>query len=122
MFVSLDGKAPPLADWVAPAQHHVGPHDFSAFRLSNIMRFEFAANWKLAVENYTDTYHVFSIHPDLHDLMTKRDRFAMNNVVLGSQRVGQRMGAAEHGILDRHAGTTGSQLHVGTRFKILWIP
>ena len=77
IFVNLDGTAPPLADWVAPIEAHVAGFDFSAFRLSRIMTFEFECNWKLAVENYTDNYHVFRVHPALDQLQTSADRFGM---------------------------------------------
>lgn len=77
IFVNIDGNAPPLEDWFDSVREHFAPHDFSSFRLGTILTFEFQANWKLAVENYTDNYHVFSIHPDLHDLMDKHERYAM---------------------------------------------
>jgi len=77
VFVNLSGDAPSIEDWFAPSTEYMSKHNFSAFRLGAIKSFQFDSNWKLAVENYCDNYHVFSIHPDLDDLMDKHERYAM---------------------------------------------
>ena len=52
-------------------------------------------------------------------------RLAMDDAVCGCERIGQRMGGAEHRIFDRHAGPGGPQLnrlpgrHIGGAHKHL---
>ncbi len=65
VFVNLDGRAPALSDWVAPFVELAGEYDLSTLRWAGVLRFEVAANWKFAFENYMEGYHVFSIHPQL---------------------------------------------------------
>ncbi len=97
VFVNLSGDAPSIEDWFAPSTEYMAMHDFAAFRLGAIKSFYFDANWKLAVENYCDNYHVFSIHPDLNDLMDKHERYAMepDRTALKSTYVLSRAGRGE---------------------------
>ena len=65
VFVNLDGKAPELAQYLAPVMSRYASYDLSRFRRAHYQPFEFACNWKLAFENYCDMYHVFKVHPGL---------------------------------------------------------
>ncbi len=65
VFVNLDGKAPPLADLLAPVAARVTAYDFGALRHGGTIHREVAANWKLIHENFFDAYHVASVHPAL---------------------------------------------------------
>jgi choline monooxygenase len=38
------------------------------------LNFDIQANWKLAVENFIEPYHVFSCHPWLHSFVTMAER------------------------------------------------
>jgi choline monooxygenase len=69
IFVDLSGTAPAFETYVAPlaarwrafdpaALVHGGPD--ASFRL------QVACNWKLAVENYCESYHLPWVHPDLN--------------------------------------------------------
>lgn len=77
VFVNLDGKAPPFEEYMAPAISRYEAWDLSCFRVANYAAFEFRCNWKLAVENFCDIYHVFKVHPALDQMQTSADRFAM---------------------------------------------
>ena len=78
VFVNLDGKAEPFESFIAPVLREFEGRDLSVFRRSDpAMRFEFESNWKLAVENYCDFYHVFSLHPALDIAMSDDMRRAM---------------------------------------------
>ena len=74
IFVNLDGKAPPLEDYLAPLNKQAEGFDISQFRYSDTVSGEFNCNWKLAVENWSDVYHVFAVHPGLNKLMDSSQR------------------------------------------------
>ena len=77
IFVNLDGQAPPFEDYLGPAITRFEAWNFAAFKRGAYAAFEFGSNWKLAVENFCDNYHVFKVHPSLHDMQVAGDRFAM---------------------------------------------
>ena len=74
IFVNLDGEAPALKDYLAPAADLVRGYNLGASRHAGTVHFEIAANWKLALENYIEPYHVFSAHPRLHAFVPMSER------------------------------------------------
>ena len=74
VFVNLDAKAPSFEDYIAPVAAHFEAWDETQFRFAYHDDFEFQCNWKLAVENFCDTYHVFKVHPELDRTYTNDDR------------------------------------------------
>ncbi len=74
IFVNLDGKAPPLADYLAPALERIGDYDLNASRYAGTVHFDIATNWKFAMENYIEPYHVFAAHPRLHAFVPMAER------------------------------------------------
>jgi len=77
VFINLDGTADPfetvhhtlLARWpdVTPHLHHGGA--VGSFKL------EVRANWKLAVENYCESYHLPWVHPGLNSYSRLEDHY-----------------------------------------------
>ncbi|MEM6678399.1 MAG: aromatic ring-hydroxylating dioxygenase subunit alpha [Pseudomonadota bacterium] len=77
VFVNLDGTAPEFDIWAAEAKarwaefdrpvHFLG--DESAFRL------DVKTNWKLAVENYCESYHLPWVHPGLNSYSRLEDHY-----------------------------------------------
>ena len=77
VFVNLDGAAPPFAEHAAALMSrwrefeqplfHGGPD--SSFGL------EVACNWKLAVENYCESYHLPWVHPGLNSYSRLEDHY-----------------------------------------------
>ena len=78
VFVNISGTAAPFEDWIAPLArlwsdfaghsfHHGGPD--SSFTL------EVACNWKLAVENYCESYHLPWVHPGLNAYSRLEDHY-----------------------------------------------
>lgn len=77
VFVNIDGKAPAFDEvhaelierWKEFDQplHHGGP--------GSSLRLEIAANWKLAVENYCESYHLPWIHPGLNSYSRLEDHY-----------------------------------------------
>ncbi|MDD9715378.1 aromatic ring-hydroxylating dioxygenase subunit alpha [Dinoroseobacter sp. PD6] len=77
VFVNLSGTAPPFAEanadliarWAALDQplHHGGAE--SRFTLT------VRCNWKLAVENYCESYHLPWVHPGLNEISRLEDHY-----------------------------------------------
>lgn len=78
IFVNVGGKAPPFEEYAADAiarwgefegqeLYHAGPD--SSFS------FDVACNWKLAVENYCESYHLPWIHPGLNSYSRLEDHY-----------------------------------------------
>ena len=65
VFVNIDGKAPPLADYLGPIPQHFAhwkpENTFKAFHLKKVLR----CNWKLAHEAFIESYHTVATHPQL---------------------------------------------------------
>lgn len=77
IFVNLDGQAGSFDEYMAPAMTRLEPWNLGSFERGEYAAFEFHCNWKLAVENFCDNYHVFKVHPALHEMQYPGDRFAM---------------------------------------------
>lgn len=78
IFVNLSGAAPEFARYVAPLAerwreftgqtlHHGGP-DCS-------VTFDIRTNWKLAAENYCESYHLPWVHPGLNSYSRLEDHY-----------------------------------------------
>jgi phenylpropionate dioxygenase-like ring-hydroxylating dioxygenase large terminal subunit len=88
VFVNIDGTAAPFeevhADLIArwkdfdQPMYHGGAT--SSFKL------EVASNWKLAVENYCESYHLPWVHPDLNTISRLEDHY---NIEVPGQYSGQ---------------------------------
>ena len=76
-FVNLDGNAGDFADYIGPIDKCYADWQLGSFVLAHQTSFKFNCNWKLAVENFCDNYHVFKVHPGLHDMQHPEDRFGM---------------------------------------------
>ena len=69
VFVNLDGKAPAFEEYMAPVISRYESWDVTKPHFAHYAAFEFRCNWKLAVENFCDSYHVFKLHPALHQTL-----------------------------------------------------
>ncbi|GIT92392.1 (2Fe-2S)-binding protein [Jannaschia pagri] len=75
VFVNIDGTAPPFeranAEVIARWAEFDAPlhHDGRAFSL------DIACNWKLAVENYCESYHLPWVHPGLNAYSRLEDHY-----------------------------------------------
>ena len=79
VFVNIDGKAPEFLDFVAPLASRWQNYDLSRFSLGEQRTLQVDANWKFAIENYLDTYHLPMVHPQLGDAAAAR-RFTDVNI------------------------------------------
>lgn len=74
VFVNLSGEAGDFADYIRPAVERLAGYDFSDLHFSDSLEFDIRANWKLAVENFIEPYHVFSCHPWLNGFVGMDER------------------------------------------------
>jgi phenylpropionate dioxygenase-like ring-hydroxylating dioxygenase large terminal subunit len=88
IFVNLDGQAAPFTDHFAGIQERYAefigrPAHFagaeSAFDLT------VQSNWKLAVENYCESYHLPFIHPELNKYSKIEDHYDFNGLNFSGQ-------------------------------------
>ena len=119
LFINLSADAPPFEEYAAPLteryRQYIGAGGAATLGPSNAddgLSFEAGCNWKLAVENYCEAYHLPWIHPSLnayspldrHYCMMISDGFAgqgtntFNPVLDG----GERLPVFPHWPEDRH--------------------
>ena len=69
VFVNLDGKAPPLADYVAPFTRYFRDFDFSLLRRDHARGSDgyWDVNWKIGFESGIEDYHLPWVHPELFE-------------------------------------------------------
>ena len=62
VFVSLNKHAAPLAPRLVGLEKSVSPYKLSSYQVIHRVEAEIAANWKLLVENFCESYHIFKVH------------------------------------------------------------
>lgn len=83
VFVNLSGDAPPFAEFIEPvmARWHKywgdsGPQELTpAGAADGRVTLDVACNWKLAVENYCESYHLPWVHPGLNSYSRLEDHY-----------------------------------------------
>ena len=89
VFVNLSGEAPAFADFIAPLAERWRDFDLSAIThggADSRFEIEVACNWKLAVENFCEAYHLPWIHPGLNSYSRLEDHY---NIELEGRFSGQ---------------------------------
>ncbi len=78
VFVNLSGDAAPFGDYIAPVAERWRDFDLSLLRHGgpdSSLAFDIACNWKLAVENYCEAYHLPWVHPGLNSYSRLEDHY-----------------------------------------------
>ncbi len=70
----LDDRGSSLEEYLAPVLQQLDGYDFTALRFAHALEFDINANWKLAIENFIEPYHVFSCHPWLNSFVGMAER------------------------------------------------
>ena len=97
VFVNLSGDAPPLSDYLQPVSERWSVYDLSLLRReSREITLQCNANWKLATENFSESYHLIWVHPSLNSCSRMEDHF---NFDVGSPHVGQGSLVYKSGVL-----------------------
>ena len=94
IFVNLSGDAPDFEDFIAPLAHRweafVSRPSFNGLHVSqseSAMEITIQANWKLAVENYCEAYHLPWVHPSLNKYSPLSEHY---NIVFTERRCRDR--------------------------------
>jgi choline monooxygenase len=85
VFINLDGQAEPFEAFIAPLAQRWAPYRFEQFRLCSSTTAEAMGNWKLAVENFLDSYHFPVIHKEFggYDVMRRLYNLRVSDDVFG---------------------------------------
>ncbi|MEM9050389.1 MAG: aromatic ring-hydroxylating dioxygenase subunit alpha [Pseudomonadota bacterium] len=78
VFVTFSDSAPAFNDWIAPLAEHWDDYAGRALfhgGAASSFTLEVAANWKLAVENYCESYHLPWVHPALNSYSRLEDHY-----------------------------------------------
>ena len=77
LFVNLDGNAPRFEEYIKSFLSGWADFSMADIRFAHHLSVDYNCNWKLAIENYSDFYHVFRVHPALDVSLGDRQRTAM---------------------------------------------
>jgi len=69
VFVNLDLDAAPLVDYLEAVPDDIAWLGLDDFRCYATMTVEVAANWKTIADGFSETYHIQTLHPELHRCM-----------------------------------------------------
>ena len=77
VFVNVDGTAPEFADYAKPLTDRWHEHDRPIYHggAASSFAFDVQTNWKLAVENFCESYHLPWIHPGLNTYSRLEDHY-----------------------------------------------
>jgi len=76
VFVNIDGQAPAFEDYAAEARARWAEYDRPLhFAPDGAFALEVQGNWKLAVENYCESYHLPWVHPGLNSYSRLEDHY-----------------------------------------------
>lgn len=87
VFVNISGDAISLEDYLKPAIERWACYDLRQIqREPRELGYTCEANWKLAVENFSESYHLAWVHPSLNTCSRMEDHFGFE---VGNIHVGQ---------------------------------
>lgn len=66
LFINMDPACEPLADFLFPAAKILDPFGLENMRYKWRKWLYFDCNWKVAMEAFNETYHVFTTHPEFN--------------------------------------------------------
>jgi len=69
IFINLDGKAPPLKEWIGLPQGYIEQYKIDEMNVVRHVRTEWHGNWKVGVDAFYETYHLPHIHPQTQGVM-----------------------------------------------------
>ncbi|MCY3878360.1 MAG: aromatic ring-hydroxylating dioxygenase subunit alpha [Rhodobacteraceae bacterium] len=77
IFVNVSDRAPPFEEYASELLHRWKEHCHPVYHggASSGFTFDVACNWKLAVENFCESYHLPWIHPGLNSYSRLEDHY-----------------------------------------------
>jgi choline monooxygenase len=121
LFINLSGDAPAFDQHIAPLRERmmrlVGPQGISQLKpgVSDAqLGLEVRCNWKLAVENYCESYHLPWVHPALNTYSRLEDHYCFLDAsdFSGQGSLAYRLSDVAGTHLPRLEGWPADQLHV----------
>ncbi|MEO1470108.1 MAG: aromatic ring-hydroxylating dioxygenase subunit alpha, partial [Pseudomonadota bacterium] len=87
VFVNLDGRAPAFDDHAAAARARWAEfeRDYTFAGGESAFTLDVACNWKLAVENYCESYHLPWVHPGLNSYSRLEDHYHIEETGFSGQ-------------------------------------
>jgi choline monooxygenase len=86
VFVNLSGTGQSFDDYIAPLESRWAPfwgtggeHKFSPGEGAGKLQLSVNCNWKLAIENYCEAYHLPWVHPTLNEYSPLDQHFNIND-------------------------------------------
>ena len=89
IFVNLSGDGASFDDFIRPLAERWSMFDQSLIRhggADSVIGFDLDCNWKLAVENYCEAYHLPMVHPGLNSYSRLEDHY---DIVVDGRFAGQ---------------------------------
>jgi choline monooxygenase len=91
VFVNLDGQAESFAAAIEPVRQRwaalwgrQGPTELRPAGVDGQLTLDVQANWKLAVENYCESYHLPWVHPELNSYSRLEDHYIVTDDATGA--------------------------------------
>ncbi|MFT2091993.1 aromatic ring-hydroxylating oxygenase subunit alpha [Paraglaciecola sp. 2405UD69-4] len=84
IFVNIDGKAEPFEDFIKPLDERLAIYPKDDIRMVSTTDYSGEVNWKLAVDNFLDGYHVPFVHSQacsVESVLGQEDLFLSENIV-----------------------------------------
>ncbi|GAB2680463.1 aromatic ring-hydroxylating oxygenase subunit alpha [Aliiglaciecola aliphaticivorans] len=84
IFVNIDGNAEPFEDFIRPLDEQLSNYPKDDIHLTSSTDYSGEVNWKLAVDNFLDGYHVPFVHSQactLDSVLDQQDLFLSDNIV-----------------------------------------
>ncbi|MEP1551588.1 MAG: aromatic ring-hydroxylating dioxygenase subunit alpha [Paraglaciecola sp.] len=84
IFVNIDGAAEPFEDFIKPLDKQLAIYPKDDIRMISTTDYSGEVNWKLAVDNFLDGYHVPFVHSQacsLESVLGQEDLFLSENIV-----------------------------------------
>ncbi len=73
VFVNLDANAPPLRERLGLPPGYLEAYRIDEMRVVRHVQTEWAANWKIGVEAFYESYHLHCVHPETRFVMADLD-------------------------------------------------
>jgi carnitine monooxygenase subunit len=105
IFVNLDGKAPPLREWIGLPPGYIENYQIDRMHVVRHVRTEWLANWKTGVDAFYETYHLPHIHPQTQCVMEDYSQY--DQYPNGFTRMIVPICTPSHRVIDRDSVNEG---------------
>ncbi|PRC46485.1 (2Fe-2S)-binding protein, partial [Mycobacterium sp. ITM-2017-0098] len=119
VFVNLDTNAMPLADYLEDLPADIAWCRLGDFRCYATMTIDVDANWKTIADGFSETYHIQTLHPELHRCMD--DVYAPQTIWGHTGKSEQRYGVASPQIKDALTNAEIWDAYVSTQGMLMGV-